>query len=348
MAETQTATEAEKKLRRNKRLEYPLNNPDDYLGRLVFTVLEEPPTELGNIVGTVTKAGEALASRVTGTVQNVIGGQDVDDAAVASRTPEQKKKEEDAVNGFLNIPVKGERQLIDTGNSVSMYLPAGLQFRDTVNYDNMDIGSIGATTEMALRSGVGVAESLVKGGMSSISNMFTGSQGGDLAQLGSMKLAAKIPLEEIRGGFRSVGRVTTNPNTRVLFKSVNLREFSFAFKFIATSAREAEEVKSIIKFFRTELYPENINLDFSNGNKISVGYKFPNKFRIEALYDNEPIATRLKPCYLKDVSVTYNPNGMQMHDDGNFMEVEMTLAFQESRTLSREDIEGNDDIEGGF
>ena len=31
-----------------------------------------------------------------------------------------------------------------------------------------------------------------------------------------------------------------------------------------------------------------------------------------------------------------------------FMEVEMTLAFQESRTLSREDIEGNDDIEGGF
>lgn len=60
MAETQTATEAEKKLRRNKRLEYPLNNPDDYLGRLVFTVLEEPPTELGNIVGTVTKAGEAL------------------------------------------------------------------------------------------------------------------------------------------------------------------------------------------------------------------------------------------------------------------------------------------------
>ena len=68
----------------------------------------------------------------------------------------------------------------------------------------------------------------------------------------------------------------------------------------------------------------------------------------KSLYDNEPIATRLKPCYLKDVSVTYNPNGMQMHDDGNFMEVEMTLAFQESRTLSREDIEGNDDIEGGF
>ena len=30
----------------------------------------------------------------------------------------------------------------------------------------------------------------------------------------------------------------------------------FAFKFIATSQKEAEEVKQIIKFFRTELYPE--------------------------------------------------------------------------------------------
>ena len=328
-------------------MEYPLNNPDDYLGRLVFTVLEEPPTELGNLVDAVSKAGEAFASRVTGTVQNIIGGQDADDAVEASRTPEQKKKEEDAVNGFTNIPVKGERQLIDTGNSVSMYLPAGLQFRDTVNYDNMDIGGLGATAERALQSGTSVADSLIKGGMSSISNMFTGSQGGDLAQLGTVKLASKLN-EEIGGAFRSAGQVTTNPNTRVLFKSVNLRDFTFQFKFIATSAREAEEVKSIIKFFRTELYPENINLDFSNGNKISVGYKFPNKFRIEALYDNEPIATRIKPCHLRDVSITYNPNGMQMHNDGNFMEVEMSLAFQETRTLSREDVVGDDDIEGGF
>jgi hypothetical protein len=32
-----------------------------------------------------------------------------------------------------------------------------------------------------------------------------------------------------------------------------------------------------------------------------------------------------------------------MHSDGNFSEVEMTLAFQETRTLNRKDVE-----EGGF
>ena len=39
-----------------------------------------------------------------------------------------------------------------------------------------------------------------------------------------------------------------------------------------------------------------------------------------------------------------------MHDDGNFQEVEMSLMFQESRTLAREDIEGDETTgnEGGF
>ena len=35
-----------------------------------------------------------------------------------------------------------------------------------------------------------------------------------------------------------------------------------------------------------------------------------------------------------------------MHDDGNFQEIEMSLMFQESRTLAREDIEGDENAEG--
>ena len=59
-----------------------------------------------------------------------------------------------------------------------------------------------------------------------------------------------------------------------------------------------EEVKQIIKFFRTELYPENIKLDVSAGNKISIGYRFPNKFKIEVLYKGEHIAIKNKTMLL--------------------------------------------------
>ena len=55
--------------------------------------------------------------------------------------------------------------------------------------------------------------------------------------------------------------MTTNPNTRSLFKSVSLREFTFQFKFIPLSEQEHDHVISIIKFFRTELYPEDITVD---------------------------------------------------------------------------------------
>ena len=328
--------QAVKEGRKRKRYEYPLNNPDDYLGRLVFTVLEEPPSDLGNLVGAITSAGESLASMG----KSLVTGEE--------RTPEEKIKDEEKLEGLTNLPIQGVQELIDTGRSVQLYMPAGLQYRDTVNYENMDLGGLGATTERALQSGSGVLNTLIEGGMSTLSSGLTGAGGKDLAAVGTMKLASKMLPTEIAGAFRSAGQVTTNPNTRVLFKSVNLREFMFAFKFMATSQKEAEEVKQIIKFFRTELYPEDINLELGNGNAISVGYRFPNKFRIDVLYDGKDVATRIKPCFLRDVNVTYNPTSQTMHSDGNFQEIEMSLAFQETKTLSRKDIDDDDEFGGGF
>jgi hypothetical protein len=223
------------------------------------------------------------------------------------------------------------------GRQVSLYLPAGLQYRDNVTYENFDLGGAGAGAEAALQGGSGAIAGLIEGGMSTLSAGLKGSANKDLAKLGAVKLAMKGP-DEVAGAFRSAGGVTTNPNTRVLFKSVGLREFSFAFKFLATSAREAEEIKEIIKLFRTELYPDTINIPVGT-SEISIGYRFPNKFQITVEYDGDEIATRIKPCFLRDVSVTYNNTSMSMHEDGNFTEIEMSLSFQETRTLSRKDVE---------
>lgn len=333
---TETIPQAVKEQRKNKRYEYPLNNPDDYLGRLQFTVLEEPPSDLGNLVGAIQSAGESLASSVKESFTS------------EERTPEERQRDEEKLEGLTNLPIQGEQELIDTGKSVSLYLPVGLQYRDTVAYENMDLGGMGATAERALKSGSGVLNQLIEGGMSTLASGLTGAGGKDLAAMGTVKLASTLLPTEISGAFRSAGQVTTNPNTRVLFKSVNLREFAFAFKFLATSQKEAEEVKQIIKFFRTELYPEDIDLQLGNGNAISVGYRFPNKFRIDVLYDGNDVATKIKPCFLRDVSVTYNPTNQAMHSDGNFQEIEMSLAFQETKTLSRKDVEGEDEFGGGF
>ena len=102
------------------------------------------------------------------------------------------------------------------------------------------------------------------------------------AKLAVLGLQSKLPAE-VAGAIREGGQITTNPNTRALFKQVNIREFAFQFKFIPQSEREAEEVKNIIQFFREELYPTEI-FDTIGDTKILLGYNFPNKFQISVEY----------------------------------------------------------------
>jgi len=314
MAEPERLPQGAVEAKKRKVLEYPLNNPDDYKGRLVFTVLEDPATDLSNLTNTFVGLAEKAAEQ----------------------TAEEGRIEKDAFEGTVNIPITGQSPLIETDKVCEMYIPIGLQYRDGVNYENMDIGGAGAGAEAALKGGSGAIKGLIEGGLGTFAKGLTGSGAADVATLGVVKLAAALP-DEIAGAVKVAARVTSNPNTRVLFKSVNMREFSFTFKFICTSAREAEEVKEIITFFRSELYPEDITTEVG-GAKISIGYKFPNKFRIEVEYDGQEIAHRIKPCYLRNVDVNYNNTSQAFHSDGNFSEVEMTIGFQETRTLSKKDI----------
>ena len=309
-----------------KDLEYPLNNPEDYKGRIVFNVMKEEETLLGDVIGSL----GAMTQAVTDAALSAVTGND--NAEEKRATIQQVAGEE-----VDKLPVTKRKPLTALGRQISLYLPVGLQFRDTVSYDNMQLGGMGAAAEAGLKGGGSAVAAILEQTGKTISNAMSGGGASDAAKLATTKIMGKFG-DEISGAFKSAGQVTTNPNTRVLFKEVGLREFAFAFKFIATSAREAEEIKEIIKLFRTELYPENINVTVG-GSSVSVGYRFPNKFQLNIEYDGEEVATRIKPCYLRDIGVTYNNTAMAMHSDGNFQEIEMTLSFQETRTLNRKDVE---------
>jgi hypothetical protein len=322
-------TQGVEEARKAVNLEYPLNNPDEYKGRLVFTVLFEPPSDLSSISSAIT---------------DLFLGDEDDGGVVSGNKEEALQTAEQTLGKLKNLPISGDRAPQRTNRQVSVFLPLGLQYRDNVAYENMDLGALGGAAELGMKSGANALSAMIDAGAQTLAAGFKGSAGSALTTLGATKLLAKVPGlgDELGGAAKVAGRVTTNPNTRVLFKQVNLREFAFTFKFIPTSQKEAEEVKQIVKFFRTELYPEDIEIDVGQ-SKLSVGYKFPNKFAIDVVYDGEEVATKIKPCYLRDVGVTYNNTAMSMHSDGNFSEVEMTLAFQETRTLNRKDVE-----EGGF
>ena len=161
--ETQgTATEPEGVIenKNRKELEYPLNNPDDYKGRIIFDVMKDAETDLGNVVGALTNA-----------VNKFINPADEPDGSAIEETtganPEDKVK---GVNSF-----KGNSNAVQTitrasqpptrlDRKVSLYLPVGLQYRDNVAYDNMDLGGMGAGVESGLKSGSGAVNALIDGG----------------------------------------------------------------------------------------------------------------------------------------------------------------------------------------
>lgn len=324
-------------------LRYPLDDTD-YKARVIFSLVSTEST--GDAAGDA--FSELIAKnqsdidalkRQLDEIRSDIDSSDktqaefqaeIDEITAQIRGLQEQIKE---YKGQQNQSAVGETIEVD-GRQISLYLPAGLAFRDNVTYENFDLGAVGG----AMEAGLGFAESMVKGVGSFVTGL-TGGGGADVAKLAGVQLASKFGSfgAEAAAVQKLAGGVTLNPNTRVLFKQPNIREFAFAFKFVARSAKEADQVNQIVKFLRTELYPDEIK---SVGG-LSLGYKFPNKFNIQFEYDGAPIKglAQIKPCYLRDVSTTYNASQMAMHSDGNFMEIDMTLSFQETAALTRKDIE---------
>ena len=227
---------------------------------------------------------------------------------------------------------------------VKLYLPQAIQITDGVQVGPIDLGVAGAGVEAALsagrtRPGEIAQQALAGADITSIVDIFknrnlTGTAGAFTAQ----RVARAAGFEGVAGAISRGTSVQVNPNTRSLFRAVNLREFSFTFKMIATSQAEAESIKAIIKFFREELYPEEIPLSVGPVTG-ALAYRMPNLFDIKFLYkNNQEIATKLKPTYLRNFSATYNPSGMGIHDDGNFLETDITMSFVEDTTLSRQNV----------
>jgi hypothetical protein len=233
---------------------------------------------------------------------------------------------------------------LNTNKRISLYLPKAIQIQDTVTYDNaFQLGLIGGAVEAGLKNGAGIVGSAVgaiAGETIGLANTVLGRQDGmsqEAAGILSGKIAAKIPFGEgAAGAIRSQSGLTTNPNTRAIFKDVPLRNFSFAFQLIPTSQNEAIAVEKIIKTFRTELYP----VALERGG-VNVGYRFPNRFLIKVKYNNREIkGIRFLPVYMQSFNATYNAATGGMHSDGRFSAVDISMTFTETRAISKSDIEG--------
>lgn len=223
---------------------------------------------------------------------------------------------------------------------VTLYLNQALQFRNSVQYNQMNLGTLGASTEAALQSGagfLGAAGAGVAGVLKGAMGDFGAAAGTDLARLGVVA-GARLLGTQAGGAFRNQLRTTLNPNTRALFDFPHIRTFAFDFVFTPVSKKEASVVNDIVKYFQTELYPTSI---VAGDTGVSLGYNFPSKFDIKVMYNGSELPNmKILPSYLQEVNITYNPAGMGMFEDGNHNQIGISLLFMEVRALHKGDITG--------
>jgi len=223
---------------------------------------------------------------------------------------------------YMKFEIVDRQSLVDK-KSIYLYTPQGVSVPDSASYNQADLGLIGGAVEAGF-------------------DEFFGSEGGRGGAQNAADLTGAVVTKAIGkgGGIGQAGLigrgVTANPFTNVSFQGTTLRSFNFTFKLVSESQDEAEQARLIENTFRKFLYPSTESTDFL--------LKYPPFFKIEFLSKSgdEMKVNKFMPfigyCYLLNMTTTFNESTNLFHSNGEPTEVSLSLTFQESKAMLRDDL----------
>jgi hypothetical protein len=222
-----------------------------------------------------------------------------------------------------------------------LYMPPSIQVNDGLTYENVDLSNLlgmGADIFNAAR------------------NRISGNDSGDI----NVDAATTYATTQVAGSGGVVGGAASqaliqkgkvlNPRTQMLFKGPVLRQFSFTFKFIPSNKQEADDIYEMIKTIRLHSYPDTEGLTEGSEGV----FTFPDIFRIEFITNpteeefssgggsSQLKMVRLGDTYCTAISTNYNPTSPSFYGGGYPAEVDLTLTFQETKVVTRNDIKNRD------
>jgi hypothetical protein len=213
----------------------------------------------------------------------------------------------------------------DTGGSVHLFIPMGFSVPDSAAYTSIDLGTTGAVESAFNTEGNNItgadASGLAADAGGLVGNAL-GSAGAGAALGGAAKLRAGI---------------ASNPYTETQYTGSGIRSFGFTFKLVSESSSEAEVALQIEDFFRDNMYPEEAG---------ASQLRYPNRFKIEFYNgaDKNKYMPLIKECYLLNLQTTYNSTTNAFHDNGQPVEIDIAVTFQEVKALTRGDLHEEEEI----
>ena len=242
------------------------------------------------------------------------------------------------------------RPLINAG-TILLPIPAQLQDTNNVVYGESRMNGLAAAGVEAVAGSMQTVGSQIAAGQSpdmseeaeKFKNTLRTGLGGDTAMntaadVLTKKLAAEavnifganVTVNQLLA--RGTGEIL-NPNMELLFSDVTIRNFRFSFKLTPRNAREAEQVKLIIRAFKRNMAPQAQGGVSGSGNFF---LRAPNvfKLRYRSGANDHPFLNKFKQCFLTDMQTTYTADGVySTYDDGTPVSMQLDLSFKELQPI---------------
>jgi len=239
-----------------------------------------------------------------------------------------------------------KKPLVNTG-TILLPVPSNVQDTNNVQYDTSSLNGLSAVgveaaeNVMDIRFGTKVSpfEQLAKAAGKAKTSITEGTGSTEAAANALQKFLASKAIGIFGGNVtanqllaRANGEVL-NPNMELLFGGPTLRNFRFNYKFTPRNAKEAQQVKLIIRAFKRNMSAQAQGGTLESGNFF---LKTPNVFslRYRTGRKNHPFLHRFKQCFLTDMSATYTGENVHAtYEDGSPVSILLDLSFKEIQPI---------------
>ena len=250
-----------------------------------------------------------------------------------------KRGDEKSLSGAL----KRSKRLVRTSDVISLYMPPNIKSKYGANYKNSETGLAGVLgAQLADSTSI---DSMLQnfsdtGTFNTIKDAFIDTMG---LKIGA-SITSLVGAGDLEGVLRKGMQKALNPAVEAIFQSVDLREYSFSFRFTPRSESEVRTVDNIIKLFKFHMLPERVQ-----NQEVGRHLIFPSEFEVHYMFQGVentwyPFAAG---SVLKSMDVDYGPGGETQHfrpiqtDMGSLpapTEINMTLNFRETEIMTKEKI----------
>ena len=250
------------------------------------------------------------------------------------------------------------KALLNTG-TILLPVPNSVQDGNSVDYGSSKLGSLQATAATGIRNlmdadftkGADAYSEQVKQSVAKAKNEFVAGVGGGDKAADILKKQLTTTAVGMLGGNITVDQLMArengevfNPNMELLFNGPTLRNFKFSYKMMPRSEQEAEQVRLIIRSFKSNMA---VKTKAAAGQGGSFFLKTPNVFNLRYRTGNQdhPFLHKFKQCFLTDISVNYTGEASHMtYTDGTPVSMVMALTFKELEPIYDVDYDDADAV----